>query len=214
MLEIHEITVTAFQQNCTLLVCTETGLASVCDCGEADPVIARIEELGVTLESAVATHGHLDHIGGMSDLLRAKPVPFSFPSGDRFLLEGLPEQARMYGFPEPGIPVPDVDIQNASQIKVGKEILQVLPCPGHTPGHVVFVHAGSEQMIAGDVLFAGSVGRTDLPGGSWEQLQASIRTQIYTLPACTLVHCGHGPTTTVGHEATTNPFVRAGASPA
>ena len=213
MLEIHEVTVTPFQQNCTLLVCSETGLASVCDCGDAEPVLARAKELGVTIESAVATHGHLDHIGGVSDLLRAVSVPFSFPSGDRFLLEGLPEQARLYGLPEPGIPQPDVDIQQAKEIRVGKETLLVRPCPGHTPGHLVFYHSAGEQMIAGDVLFSGSVGRTDLPGGSWEQLQASIREQIYTLPGATVVHCGHGPTTTIGHEATTNPFVRAGPSP-
>lgn len=209
MLEIHEIPVTPFQQNCTLWVCTETRKAAVCDCGDAGPVVEKVQELGVEVESIVATHGHLDHIGGTVELQQVYDVPFWFPRLDDFWREGIAQQAQMYGLPPMQIPQPDHDINEGDVFRVGNQELQVLHCPGHTPGHMVFYHQASKQLVAGDVLFAGSIGRTDFPRGSFPELERSIKTKLYTLPSDTLVHCGHGPTTTIGHEALTNPFVRA-----
>jgi len=208
MLEIHEISVTPFEQNCTILVCGETGKAAVCDCGDAAPVLARIAELGVDVELILATHGHLDHIGGTHALQAVCKVPFYFPEPDEFLREGLSEQASLYGWGPLTPPVVDFHLKDADVVTFGRVRLDVLHCPGHTPGHVVFYEAKSAKLVAGDVIFQGSVGRTDLPGGSWEELQNSIRTKVYTLPEETLIHCGHGPTTSVGREARTNPFVR------
>jgi hydroxyacylglutathione hydrolase len=209
MLEIHEIPVTPFQQNCTLLVCTATQKAVVCDCGEAAPVLAKIAELGVEVESIIATHGHLDHIGGTAELKRALQVDFWFPSGDDFWRVEIGRQAQSYGLPVMEVPEPDHNIVEGQMIQVGQQQLKALHCPGHTPGHMVFYHQPSAQLIAGDVLFQGSIGRTDFPRGSLEELTRSIREKLYILPAETLVHCGHGPTTTIGVEARTNPFVQA-----
>lgn len=209
MLEIREIPVTPFQQNCTLLICTETRKAAVCDCGDAGPVLAAIADAEVEVELILATHGHLDHIGGTSELQAALGVPFWFPSGDDFWRLGLPDQAAAYGFPPITIPEPDADLVHGQIVRVGQVELEVRHCPGHTPGHVVFFDAQGQQLIAGDVIFQGSVGRTDFPRGSWPELEKSIKTQVYTLPQQTVIHCGHGPTTTVGAEAASNPFVRA-----
>ncbi len=209
MLEIHEIPVTPFLQNCTLLICRESGAAAVCDCGEAAPVLARAKDLGVEITLVLATHGHLDHIGGTEELLRATGAPFLFPTGDDFLRLSLPEQARLYGWGPVRVPEVSADLVVGKAVRIGAVDLEVRHCPGHTPGHMVLYDADGGQVIAGDVLFAGSVGRTDFPRGSWEQLEHSIRTQLYTLPPETVVHCGHGPSTTIGREAATNPFVRA-----
>jgi len=209
MLEIHEVPVTPFMQNSTLLVCSETRKAAVCDCGDAGPILAAAERLGVTIEKVIATHGHLDHIGGTAELKAVLGIPFHFPRGDDYLREGLVQQAMMYGFPPVEVPEVDVDLVAGEPMIIGEVSLEVLACPGHTRGHVVFHDPIGKQVIAGDVLFQGSIGRTDLPGGDTDQLLESIRTQLYTLPPETVVHCGHGPTTTIGQEAATNPFVRA-----
>lgn len=209
MLEIYEVPVTPFMQNCTLLVCSETKKAAVCDCGDAGPVIRAAEQLGVTIEKVIATHGHLDHIGGTAELKEALGIPFHFPRGDDYLREGLVQQAMMYGFPPVEIPEVDFDLKAGEPMVIGNVSLEVLFCPGHTKGHVVFFDPVGKQAIAGDVLFQGGIGRSDLPGGNEAQLFESIRTQLYTLPPETVVHCGHGPTTTIGREAVSNPFVRA-----
>ncbi|RMH03999.1 MAG: MBL fold metallo-hydrolase [Planctomycetota bacterium] len=207
-LEIHEIPVTPFEQNCTLLVCPETGAAAVCDCGDAGPVLARAAELGVEIGRILATHGHLDHVAGTAELKAATGAEFWYPSGDAMWLQHLPDQARMYGWGPVEVPECEHDLAEGDRIEIGRAVLEVRHCPGHTPGHVVFYDAAGGRLVAGDVLFAGSVGRTDFPGGSWAELERSIRTRIYTLPDETVVHCGHGPATTVGREAATNPFVR------
>lgn len=209
MLEIHEIPVTPFMQNCTLWVCQETGAAAVCDCGDADPVLERIEAMGVEVQTIVATHGHLDHVGGTFELQEALSVPFLFPAGDAWLLDGLSQQAAAYGLPPIRQPQPDGDLVAGEPLRLGNCSLEVRHCPGHTPGHVVFWDEVGKRVVAGDVLFAGSIGRTDFPRGSMEDLSRSIREQLYVLPPETVVHCGHGPTTTIGQEATMNPFVRA-----
>ena len=208
MLRIHEVTVTPFEQNCTILVCEETGEAAVCDCGDAAPVLARLAQLGVRPVKILATHGHLDHIGGTAELQRILRVPFWFPSGDDFWRLALTQQAATFGFPEVEVPQPDHDLQDGDVVTIGACRLDVIHCPGHTPGHVVLHDAAGKQLIAGDVLFRGSIGRTDFPRGSFRDLERSIRERLYVLPPETVVHCGHGPTTTIGHEARTNPFVR------
>lgn len=208
MLHIHEVTVTLFEQNCTILACSETGEAAICDGGDAEPVLARVAELGVRVTKILATHGHLDHIGGTAELQQALRVPFYFPAADDFWRLALPEQAARFGFPPVEIPQPDHDLRHGDSINIGASRLEVLHCPGHTPGHVVFHDPLGQQLVAGDVLFRGSVGRTDFPQGSFRDLERSIRARLYTLAPETCVHCGHGPTTTIGHEARTNPFVR------
>jgi hydroxyacylglutathione hydrolase len=209
MLEVIEIPVTPFQQNCTLLICTTTGKAAVCDCGDAAPVLAEIAARKVEVELILATHGHLDHIGGTAALKQALGVPFLFHKEDDFWRLSLPAQAAQYGFPGIAVPEPDGELVHGQRVRIGEVELEVRHCPGHTPGHVVFYDAESGTLIAGDVIFQGSVGRTDFPRGSWPDLERSIQEQVYTLPGETLIHCGHGPTTTVAQEARSNPFVRA-----
>tara|TARA_B100000959_G_scaffold170521_1_gene178586 strand:- start:4794 stop:5423 length:630 start_codon:yes stop_codon:yes gene_type:complete len=209
MLEVHEIPVTPYIQNATLLVCTETLVAAACDVGEAAPVLERAKQLGCKIEVVLGTHGHLDHIAGTAEIMEETGAPFFFPKDDDFLRESLPQQAANYGWAPIQVPKVHRDLKGGDEVQVGELVLEVLHCPGHTPGHLCFYEKESGQLIAGDVLFAGSVGRTDFPRGSWEDLQDSIRNQLYPLPGDTVVHCGHGPATTIGREATTNPFVRA-----
>lgn len=213
MLEVHPVVVTPFLQNCTVLVCSETGAAMVCDPGEAEPVLRRVRDMGVEAAAILATHGHLDHIGGAAELARALRAPFWYPRGDDFWRLRLPQQAAAWGLPPAEVPEVDRELRAGDVLTLGRERLEVLHCPGHTPGHVCFHAPDSELVLAGDVLFRGSVGRTDFPGGSWPQLQRSIQEQLYRLPPRTRVFCGHGPETTIAEEAATNPFVRADSAP-
>jgi len=206
---ILEIPVTPFQQNCTLWFDEESQQAIACDVGDAAPVLAEIKRRQLKLQLIVATHGHLDHIGGTAELKAATGVPFWFPSGDDFWRVGLPQQASMFGGGSVEIPEVDRDLQHGDVVEIGRMRMEVRHCPGHTPGHVVFYDPVGQRVVAGDVLFQGSIGRTDFPRGSFEELEKSIKEQLYTLPGETLVHCGHGPTTTIGQEARSNPFVRA-----
>lgn len=209
MLEVHTVPVTPFQQNATVLVCSETRCAVVVDAGDSEPLLRKIEALGVTVEAVLATHGHLDHIGGTAELLEHLGVPFFYPSGDVDWLESLPQQATQFGLPQVAVPEVAGDLVHGQILKVGEVELEVRHCPGHTRGHIVLVDHATPCAVVGDVLFAGSIGRTDFPGGSFEQLEHSIREQLYGLPGETVVYCGHGPETTIAQERATNPFVRA-----
>ncbi|MFT7517508.1 MAG: hydroxyacylglutathione hydrolase [Myxococcota bacterium] len=208
MLKVHTVPVTPFMQNCTVLECTETNQAVVCDCGDAQPILDFIARQKLDVVAVWATHGHLDHIGGTHDLVAQLKVPFFFPQQDDFLRTTLPEHARNYGFPAVAVPSVDHNIDDVKELSFGNVVIEVRNCPGHTPGHVVFYCAADNVVIAGDVMFNGSIGRTDFPRGSFAQLERSIQEQMYSLPPQTVVHCGHGPTTTIGHEAQTNPFVK------
>ena len=201
------------QANCTLLGDEKAGRLVVVDPGdEAERIAERIRRTGLEVVAILHTHGHMDHAGGTAELLErlGGAVPVGLHPDDLPLYHRLPEQGRMFGLEVPPPPEPDMALADGQRIPVGTLELEVRHAPGHSPGSVCFVvHGGPEPVvIVGDVLFAGSIGRTDLWGGSFETLAASIRSALYTLPDETRVITGHGPDTTIGRERRTNPFVR------
>jgi glyoxylase-like metal-dependent hydrolase (beta-lactamase superfamily II) len=208
------VPVTPFQQNCTLLWCEQTKRAVVIDPGGDLPDIARaIAQAGVAVEKIWLTHGHIDHAGGAAELKATLNVPIEGPHRhDLFLLQNVVESARMFGIPNAANVTPDRWLEKGDQVRVGELTFDILHCPGHSPGSVAFINAGQKLAIVGDVLFAGSIGRTDLPGGSQEQLLNSIRDKLLPLADDVTVLNGHGPLTTIGRERATNPFLRQAAA--
>lgn len=206
------IPVTPFQQNCTLMWDENTNKAAVVDPGgDVNRIKKVIEENGVTLEKVLVTHGHLDHCGGARDLADAYGVPIEGPhKNDKWLLDELAtSQTKMWGLP-PGKPfIPDRWLDQGDTVTVGGETLKVFHCPGHSSGHVVFYHDGTKVAISGDVLFQGSIGRTDLPQGSFKDLEQSIQKNMYTLDDDVQFIPGHGPVSSIGDEKKYNGFVRA-----
>ncbi len=204
------IPVTPFQQNCTLMWDESTNKAAVVDPGGDIPKIAAlIEQKGLSLEKVLVTHGHLDHCGGAKVLADQFGVPIEGPNeADAYLLDDLAtSQTRMWGLPA-GTPfTPSRWLNQGDTVTVGNETLQVFHCPGHSPGHVVFFHAPSKVAISGDVLFAGSVGRTDLPNGNFNALAKAIRENMYTLGDDVQFIPGHGPVSTIGNERRSNQYV-------
>jgi hydroxyacylglutathione hydrolase len=203
------IPVTPFQQNCTLIWCEETNRAAVVDPGgDLELIQARIDELGVVVEKILLTHAHIDHAGGTHEFSARHGIPVEGPHrGDLFWIEGLDQQSRMFGFPQVESFTPDRWLDDADVVQVGNQQLQVLHCPGHTPGHVVFYHQGAELALVGDVLFHGSIGRTDFPQGNHQHLIDSIRTKLLPLGDEVAFIPGHGPMSTFGEERRNNPFV-------
>ena len=203
------IPVTPFQQNCSIVWDETTKLAAVVDPGgEIDRLLAEMQRRDLTLEKILLTHAHLDHAAGTAKLAASQNVPIEGPhADDRFLIESLPEQAAKYGFPASATFEPNRWLADGDQVSVGSESFQVVHCPGHTPGHVVFFHQGQQVAWVGDVLFAGSIGRSDLPRGNHDQLVRSIRDKLFPLGDEVTFVPGHGPTSTLGHERKTNPFV-------
>lgn len=203
------IPVTPFQQNCTLLWCEESKKAAVVDPGgDIAVVLAKIEELGLELEKILLTHAHIDHAGGTAELVKLTGVPIEGPHiGDKFWIDGLPQQSKMFGFPQVEIFTPDRWLEDGDRVSVGNEVLEVLHCPGHTPGHVVFYSPQSQLAQVGDVIFQGSIGRTDFPQGDHATLISSIREKLFPLGDTVAFIPGHGPMSTFGHERQTNPFV-------
>ncbi len=201
------------QANCTLLGDEEAGKLVVIDPGEEAARIAeRVRASGLEPVAILHTHGHLDHAGGTAHLAELLPgIPVGLHPGDLPLYRNLARQGAMFGLSVDEPPDPDLELEHGQRIPVGGLELEVRHTPGHSPGSVSFVVHGAPEPLAivGDVLFAGSIGRTDLWGGDFDLLARSIREQLYTLPAATTVVTGHGPTTTIGHESATNPFVRA-----
>jgi len=212
-LQILTLELGAFAAHCLIVADRASSEAVVVDPGfEAEEVVARLsrERLGPT--AIVLTHAHLDHAAGVAEVKRAHPdARLLLHRDDLPLYENLPMQARMFGFAPPEPTPPDGFLADGDRLVLGSASLLVRHCPGHSPGHVVLVHdsATSPVAVVGDVLFAGSIGRTDLWGGSFEVLEHSIRTVLYALPRETRVVCGHGPDTTIGAEMAGNPFVPA-----
>jgi len=207
------IPVTPFEQNCTLLWCTETMKGALVDPGgDLEILLAAAAELGVTIEKIPLTHGHIDHAGGAGELATRLSVPIEGPQReDKFWIEQLAAQSRAFGFPPAQAFTPDRWLEDGDTVSVGNETLQVLHTPGHTPGHVVFFHAPSKLAITGDVLFAGSIGRTDFPRGDYQALIDSIHRKLWPLGDDVQFISGHGPMSTVGRERRSNPFVGEGA---
>jgi hydroxyacylglutathione hydrolase len=216
---IEELTVTAFQQHTRIVACETTKQAICIDPGDEAPrIVETLERLGLTLQAIALTHAHLDHVGGVAALKKLKPAArINLHKGDEFMYQALPEQPAWIGIPraqwaalgfafEPPPPI-DEYWTDGQKYAVGKLEFEVLHCPGHTPGHVVLFEATERKVFVGDVLFAGSIGRTDLPGGSTEQLLDSIEHKLLTLGDDVTVYSGHGPLTTIGEERLTNPFL-------
>jgi hydroxyacylglutathione hydrolase len=203
------VPVTPFQQNCRLLWCDTTKRGVVIDPGGDVPEIARaIAQTGVTIEKIWLTHGHIDHVGGAAELKAKLNVPIEGPHrNDLFLMENVLESARMFGIANVANVMPDRWLSEGDQVEVGELTFDILHCPGHSPGSIAFLNKRLGLAVVGDVLFAGSIGRTDLPGGSQQQLLKSIRDKLLPLPDDIAVLNGHGPATTIGRERATNPFL-------
>ena len=206
------VPVTAYQQNCSVMVCEETGKAAIFDPGgDIDKIEAAIASLGGTLEVIYLTHGHMDHCAA-ADVMRKKyGVQIIGPQKeDAFWIDKLPEWCKMTGFPHADPFTPDRWLDDEDSVSFGNQQLQVKFCPGHTPGHVVFFHEQARLAIVGDVIFQGSIGRTDFPRGDYDTLIASIQKKLWPLGDDVTFIPGHGPTSTFGHERETNPFVADG----
>jgi len=203
------IPVTAFQQNCTLIWDPSTMRGALVDAGGSpDQLRARAAEHGVTIEKLLCTHGHLDHVGAVADLADALGVPVEGPhEDDRFWIEGMPEAARQYGFPPTRSFEPTRWLHHGDTVTVGSITLDVIHCPGHTPGHVVFHHQASKLALVGDVIFQNSIGRTDFPRGNHGDLIRSIRERLFPLGDDVQFVPGHGPMSTFGRERQVNPYV-------
>lgn len=203
------IPVTPFEQNCSLIWNEENRRAAVVDPGgDLHRVLEQMDKEGLTLEKILLTHAHLDHAAATAELARLKQVPIEGPHrGDKFWIDALPEATRQYGFPPADSFEPDRWLEQGDTVTVGGETMEVLHCPGHTPGHVVFFHRGARLAWVGDVLFAGSIGRSDFPGGDHATLLSSIRERLLPLGDDVTFVPGHGPTSTFGEERTSNPFV-------
>jgi glyoxylase-like metal-dependent hydrolase (beta-lactamase superfamily II) len=203
------IPVTPFQQNCTLLSCINTKKAAIFDPGgDIDVIAAQLEKDHVTPEVIFVTHGHLDHCAQARMLADQLSVPVIGPhKGDDYWIEQLPEQSTMLGIPAVDPWQPDQWLEDGDVVSFGDQKLEVIHCPGHTPGHVIFFHRGENLAIVGDVLFQGSIGRTDFPGGNHEQLITAIKTKLFPLGDDVTFIPGHGPASTFGQERQTNPFV-------
>ena len=208
-LKIYVTPVTPFEQNCSVLVCGKTLQAAVVDPGgDLERIRAVLAKAGARLEKILLTHAHIDHAGATAVLARECKVPIEGPHrDDQFLIEALSEQGKVFGLGAAESFTPDRWLEQGDTVSVGECVLQVLHCPGHTPGHVVFYSPEQQLAIVGDVLFAGSVGRTDLPGGDQQQLIDSIRNRLWPLGDDVTFIPGHGPRSTFGQERRTNPFV-------
>lgn len=203
------VPVTPYQQNCSIVRCATSGKSAIVDPGgEADRVLAAAQKMGASVEKILLTHAHVDHCAAADDLRERLGVPIEGPHpGDGFWLERLPESCRMSGFPPAQPFTPDRWLADGDLVTVGELEFQVIHCPGHTPGHVVFYNAGNRVAWVGDVIFSGSIGRTDFPGGNHQQLISSIREKLFRLGDDVTFIPGHGPTSRFGQERRTNPFV-------
>ena len=208
-MKVAVVPVTAFAQNCSVIWDESTREAAVVDPGgDLDQIGAVLAQEGLTLTRILLTHAHIDHAGGTAELARKFGVPIEGPHiDDKFWIDALPQQSRMFGFPPAETFTPDRWLQQGDTVRVGGLDLEVRHCPGHTPGHVIFFHEPSRLAIVGDVLFKGSIGRTDFPRGDYDTLIRSIREQLFPLGDDVTFVPGHGPLSTFGEERRGNPYV-------
>jgi len=203
------VPVTPFQQNCSVVWCPTTLRGAVVDPGgDLERILEVVEQEGVRLEKILLTHAHIDHAGAAAELARRRSLPIEGPhQDDLYWIEGMAEQGRMFGLSGAESFVPDRWLDQGDTVAVGDEILEVRHCPGHTPGHVVFFHRSQRFALVGDVLFQGSIGRTDFPGGDYDTLIRSIRDNLFALGDDVRFVPGHGSMSTFGEEKRSNPFV-------
>lgn len=209
IMKVTLIPVTPFEQNCSLLVCEQTGRAAVVDPGgDLDVILGEVARQEASLEKILLTHGHIDHCGGTAELARRLSLPVEGPQReDAFWIDQLPEQGRMFGFPRLEAFTPDRWLEDGDTVRFGAQELEVYTTPGHTPGHVIFFHRATRLAFVGDVLFDGSIGRTDFPRGDYATLIASITGKLWPLGDDVTFVPGHGPTSTFGEQRRVNPFV-------
>lgn len=208
-IKIAALPVTPLQQNCSILWCEATMKAAIIDPGgDADRIAEAVTQTGVTVEKVLLTHGHIDHAAAATEIAERYGVEIEGPGeADEPFLESLPEQGKKWGI-EGRVAKPARWLAQGDEVTVGELTLSVRHCPGHTPGHVIFLYEPQKIAIVGDVIFQGSIGRTDLPMGDHDQLLASIRDQVLTLDDDWGFLPGHGPTSTVGQERRSNPFLQ------
>ena len=201
--------VTLFQQNCSLIWCEDTLRGAVIDPGgEIERLLEFASQEGVQLEKILLTHAHIDHAGATAELAARLAIPIEGPHvEDQFWIDLLPTQGATYGFPPAKVFTPARWLVDGDEVHVGQLKLEVRHCPGHTPGHVIFFHRPSQLAFVGDVLFRGSVGRSDFPRGDHASLIRSIKERLWPLGDDVTFVPGHGPVSTFGHERKTNPFV-------
>ena len=209
MLQYLTVPVTPFQQNCSIVWCDATQEAAIIDAGGDIPVLlAEIKRLGLTLTALWVTHAHIDHAGAVGELADTLALPIVGPhTGDQFWIDGLAQQSTMFGFAPARQFTPTRWLQDGDTVQIGRETLNVRHCPGHTPGHVVFHAPPMKRAFVGDVLFAGSIGRTDFPQGDHDQLISSITQRLWPMGDDTVFIPGHGPESTFGRERQSNPYV-------
>ena len=208
---LEMLTVGPFQENCYILGDEESGGGAIIDPGdEAARVALAVEETGLEIGSIIVTHAHIDHVGAIAALVDEYSCPVLMHAEAEPMLKELPTQAMMMGLRFGKVPAVDRYIEDGEILEVGDLRLRSLYTPGHAPGHLALYIEDRGLVLSGDALFAGSVGRVDLPGGSMEVLMQSIEERLLTLPDETLVYSGHGPRTTIGNERTSNPFLQGG----
>jgi len=209
MLRYITIPVTAFSQNCSLLWCDQTMQAAVVDPGgNVELILAEVARQALLLEQIWITHAHIDHAGAAAELARMRSLPIIGPhQADQFWIDALPQQGKMFGLPHADAFTPTRWLRDGDTVSAGHSTLSVRHCPGHTPGHVVFHSAEAKRAFVGDVLFAGSIGRTDFPQGDHKTLIASIRERLWPMGDDTVFIPGHGPESSFGEERMTNPYV-------
>ncbi len=191
--------------NCFIIGCDSTREAVIIDPGdETDQILEIVNQKKLKVKYILLTHGHVDHLAAAKSLKAKLDVKLLMHKDDLALVQNAPTQAAMFGLPDPGVPSADQYVEEGDKISVGKLEFKVLHTPGHSPGSVTYFI--NEKLFVGDLIFSGSIGRTDLPGGSYEQLIQSVKNKIFSQPDSTDIYPGHGPATTVGTEKATNPF--------
>ncbi len=208
-MKVYLVPVTPFEQNCSIIVCEKTNRCAVVDPGgDLDRIEDAIRRSGATLEKILITHGHADHCAGTGELRRRTGVPVEGPQREEtFWIDQLPASTKRFGLPPAEVFTPDRWLEDGDTVQVGELVLEVRHCPGHTPGHVIFFERGERVAFVGDVIFEGSIGRSDFPRGDMATLVNSITQKLWPLGDDVTFVPGHGSTSTFGAERRSNPFV-------